>query len=44
MFFENIVMGIPIATQRLGKHIPTKRTRAIEGLPLLGKGPVNTPP
>jgi hypothetical protein len=33
-----------IAKQRLGKHIPMKRTRATKGRPLLGNGPVNTPP
>jgi hypothetical protein len=30
-----------IARQRLGKHIPAKRTRATEGRPLLGNGSVN---
>jgi hypothetical protein len=34
-------MCIPIARQRLGKHIPTKRTRATER-PLLGNGLINT--
>jgi hypothetical protein len=38
-----IVTCIPIARQRLGKHIPAKRTHATEGRPLLGNGPVNTP-
>jgi hypothetical protein len=33
---------IPNARQRLGKHIPEKRTRAT-GRPLLGNGPVNMP-
>jgi hypothetical protein len=37
------VACIPIARQRLGKHIPAKRTRAT-GRPLLGNGPVDTPP
>jgi hypothetical protein len=40
---ENIVTCISIAKQRLGKHIPAKRTRSKEGCPLLGNGPVNTP-
>jgi hypothetical protein len=33
-----------ITMQQLGKHIPEKRTHATEGCPLLGNGPVNTPP
>jgi hypothetical protein len=37
-----LVTCIPIARQRLGKHIPAKHTRATEGRPLLGNGPVNT--
>jgi hypothetical protein len=37
-------MCIPIAKQRFGKHIPAKRMRATERRPLLGNGPVNTPP
>jgi hypothetical protein len=40
----NIVTCIPIARQRLGKHIPSKRTCATEGRPFLGNGQVNTPP
>jgi hypothetical protein len=40
----NIVTCIPIARQRLGKHIPRKHTRATVGRPFLGNGPVNTPP
>jgi hypothetical protein len=32
-------MCIPIARQRLGKHIPAKRTHATGGRPLLGNGP-----
>jgi hypothetical protein len=39
-----ILMCIPIARQRLGKNIPVKRTHATEGRPLLGNGPVHTPP
>jgi hypothetical protein len=35
---------IPIARQRLGKHIPAKRTRATEGRSLLGNGPENISP
>jgi hypothetical protein len=35
------VTCIPIAKQRLGKHIPAKRTHATEGHPLLGNRPVN---
>jgi hypothetical protein len=38
-----IVTCIPIARQRLGKHISSKRTRATEGHPLIGTGPVNMP-
>jgi hypothetical protein len=41
---QYIVTCIPIARQRLGIHIPKKRTRATEGSPLLGNGPVNTSP
>jgi hypothetical protein len=33
-----------IARQRFGKHIPTTHARAIIEHPLLGNGPVNTPP
>jgi hypothetical protein len=40
----NTVMCIPIARQRLGKHIHAKRTPATEGRPLLGNVQVNTPP
>jgi hypothetical protein len=40
----NIVTCIPIARQRLAKHIPAKRMRAAEGCPLLGNGPVSTSP
>jgi hypothetical protein len=40
----NIVTCISIASKRLGKHISAKRTDATEGRPLLGNGPVNTPP
>jgi hypothetical protein len=39
-----IVTYIPIARQRLSKHIAVKRTHATEGRPLLGNGSVNTPP
>jgi hypothetical protein len=40
----SVVTCIPIAMQRLGKHIPAKRTHATEGRPWLGNGPVNTLP
>jgi hypothetical protein len=36
-----IVTCIPIARQRLGKHISAKRMSATEGCSLLGNGPVN---
>jgi hypothetical protein len=36
------VTCIPIARQRLGKHIPAKHTGATEGGPLIGNEPVNT--
>jgi hypothetical protein len=39
-----IVTYMPIARQRHVKHIPVKRTYAIEGRPLLRNGPVNTIP
>jgi hypothetical protein len=42
-YTENIVKCIPISRQRLGKHIPAKRTRATEGRPLLCNGLVNKP-
>jgi hypothetical protein len=42
--FIYTVTCIPIARQRPGKHSPAKRTRATEGRPLLGNGPVNNPP
>jgi hypothetical protein len=38
------LMCISIARQRLGEHIPAKRKHAKEGRPLLGTGPINTPP
>jgi hypothetical protein len=38
------VTYVPIARQRLGKHIPAKHMYATEGCPLLGNGPVNMPP
>jgi hypothetical protein len=41
---HNIVTSLLIARQRLGIHVPAKRTRATEERPLLGNGPVNTPP
>jgi hypothetical protein len=39
-----IVMCIPIARQRLGKHISVKCMRATEGRPLFGNRPINLPP
>jgi hypothetical protein len=39
-----IMTCIPIASQRLGKHIPAKRMRATEEYPLLSNGPLDTPP
>jgi hypothetical protein len=41
---ENIVTYIPIARQRLGKHIPAKCAHATEGRPLLDNGPINMTP
>jgi hypothetical protein len=41
---NNNVTYITIARLRLDRHIPAKRTRSTEGRPLLGNGPVNTPP
>jgi hypothetical protein len=38
-----IVTCRPTVRQRLGKHIPTKRTQATEGRPLLGNGQVSAP-
>jgi hypothetical protein len=40
----NNVTCMPISRHRHGKHIPAERTLATEGRPLLGNGPVNTPP
>jgi hypothetical protein len=40
----HVVTCTPIARQRLGKHIPAKRTRSTEGRPLLGNGEVGEPP
>jgi hypothetical protein len=37
-----IVICIPITRQRLGKHIPAKRTHATIGRQLIVNGPVNT--
>jgi hypothetical protein len=39
-----IVTCIPIARQRVGKHIPATHANAIIGRLLLGNGPVNTHP
>jgi hypothetical protein len=39
---EHIVMYMPIARQRLGKHIPEVILSTIDGYLLLGKGPINT--
>jgi hypothetical protein len=39
---NNNVTCIPIARQRLYKHVPAKQMHATEGHPLLGNGPVNT--
>jgi hypothetical protein len=33
---------MPIARQRLGKHIPEVTLSTIEGHPSLGNGPINT--
>jgi hypothetical protein len=41
---EDIVTCIPIARQRLGKHIQAAHEQAAIGHPLIGNGPVNTPP
>jgi hypothetical protein len=41
LIYYIIVTCIPIARQRLSKHIPAKRTHVTEGRPLLGNGPVN---
>jgi hypothetical protein len=38
----NIVTCIPIARQRLGKHIPATNVHSKIGCPLLGNGVVNT--
>jgi hypothetical protein len=39
----NILTGILIARQRVGKHIPaTDEHATMKGHPLLGIGPVNT--
>jgi hypothetical protein len=41
---KHIVTCISIARQRLGKHIPVKRTRATDVRPLLDNDTVNKPP
>jgi hypothetical protein len=38
----NIVTHMPLARQRLGKHIPEVTLSTTEGHPLLGKGPIKT--
>jgi hypothetical protein len=42
LFKARILTIIPIVRQRLGKHIPAKRTHATERRLLLGNGAVNT--
>jgi hypothetical protein len=41
-YFFNIVTHMPIARQRLGKHIPEITFSTIQGHPLRGNGPINT--
>jgi hypothetical protein len=43
LVIKYIVTSILIARQRLGKHIPAKRTLATIGRPMLGNGSVNKP-
>jgi hypothetical protein len=40
---DYIVMYIPIARQRVGKHIAETQANATIGHPLLGNGPVTHP-